>query len=458
MSMVLSRQCPAILITIAIIVFMAVPLHAFWTVEGDGYKADTGGSIRTVGAGIRNYDDPLIFGNDNDYDSSSQTLLRLTSRGALSSYLSFEIHLVQEIFTSTAQTDALMPGSAATSPIPQRYRISESGWDWAEDDDFRASLDADRFYVQYSQGAIDLTVGRQAINFSQAYFFNPLDIFLTFDPETFDRDYKPGVDAVRADIELGSFSGLTFVAAPGRELRVEATPGTIRISAESFADESWYGSALMGRFSTNYLDWDLSIQAGKVYGGYTMGAGFAGGFHGMGIRAEAAYLIARGDSTAGIVDANPPDYLREVDLVEDHLMVVAGVDYRFANSTYCNMELLFNGAGDSSDLEASLLRSATGQSVSLGEYLAGLQLSYEFHPLLTGQIAWMYSFSDTSSLVSPTFTYSVADEAEFLCGATLGRGETPSAQQIAPGLNIPVLESEFGTYPDVFFLEFKFYF
>ena len=457
MRVIYSRQCAAVL-NIVIIVLAALPLHAFWTVEGDGYKADTGGSIRTTGAGIRNYDDPGIFGNDNDYDSTTQTLLRLTSKGSLTSSLSFEIHLVQEFFTSTAQTGVLMPGSAATSPIPQRYRITESSWDWAEDDDFRASLEADRFYVQYSQGATDLTVGRQAINFSQAYFWNPLDIFLAFDPEAFDRDYKAGVDAVRADIELGSFSGLTFVAALGRELRVDTTPASIMVSTESFVDESWYGSALMGRFSTNYLDWDLSIQAGKVYGGYTMGAGFTGEIHGMGIRAEAAHLIASGHSTAGIVDANPPDYLRQVDLVEDHFIVVAGVDYRFENSTYCNMELLFNGAGDSSDLKASLLRSATGQSVSLGEYLAGLQLSYDFHPLLTGQAVWIYSFSDASSLVSPTLTYSVSDEADFICGATMGFGERPSSMQVMPGLNIPVPESEYGTYPDVFFMEFKFYF
>jgi len=457
MSVIYSRQC-TVFINIVIIVLMTLPLHAFRTVEGKCYKADTGGSIRATGAGIRNYDDPLIFGNDNDYDSTTQTLLRLTSKGSLTSPLSFEIHLVQEFFTSTAQTGALMPGSAAASPIPQRYRITESSWDWAEDDDFRASLDADRLYVQYSQGAIDLSVGRQAINFSQAYFWNPLDIFLAFDPEAFDRDYKGGVDAVRADIELGSFSGLTFVAALGRELRVDTTPANILISTESFVDEPWYGSAFMGRFTTNYLDWDLSFQAGKVYGGYMMGAGFTGESHGMGIRTEAAYFIASSHSTAGIVDSGPPDYLREVDLVEDHLVVVAGVDYRFANSLYCNMELLFNGAGDSSDLEASLLRSATGQSVSLGEYLAGLQLSYEFHPLLTGQAVWIYSFPDASSLVSPTLTYSVSDEADFICGATMGFGKRPSTTQVMPGLIIPVPESEYGTYPDVFFMEFKFYF
>ena len=458
MSGILSRQLLAGTFTLVIIILMTLPVQAYWSARGESCNIDTGGSIRTIGAGIRNYDDPIVFGRDNDYDTPSQTLLRVTSKGAITSSLSFEVHLLQGFFSSTAQTGALMPGATASSPLPDRYRITESAWDWAEDDDFRASLDADRLNVRFSQGTTDLTIGRQAINFSQAYFFNPLDIFLAFDPEAFDRDYKPGVDAIRTDVELGTFSSLTFVAALGRELRVDSTPSDMRISAESFADEPWYGSALMARISTNYRDWDLSFQAGKVYGGYTMGAGFTGELRGMGVRGEAAYLLARGDSTATLIDADAPGYLREVDLVEDHLIVVAGADYRFENSVYCNMEFLWGGAGESSDLEASLLRSVLGQTVSLGEYLAGLQISYEFHPLLTGQAVWIYSFSDASSLVSPTFTYSLADEAEFLWGATLGFGKRPSAHQIAPDLNIPVLESEYGIYPDVFFMELKFYF
>ena len=458
MSTIFFRLDLAATITFFIILLLSSPVHAFYSAQGGNCSIDTGGSIREVGAGIRNYDAPAVFGPDNDYDGTSQTLLRLTSVGNITPSLSFEVHLLQGFFYSTHGTGALFPGSTASSPLPDRYRITESAWDWAEDEDFRASLDADRLYVHYSQGTTDLTIGRQAINFSQAYFWNPLDVFLAFDPEAYDRDYKPGVDAVRADVELGSFSSLTFVAALGRELRVNASPSDIRVSAESFADEPWYGSALMGRISTNYRDWDLSAQAGKVYGGYTMGAGFTGELRGMGVRGEAAYFLASGDSAASLIDANAPGYLRQVDLVEDHLIVVAGVDYRFANTVYCNMEFLFNGAGDSSDLEASLLRSAIGQSVSLGEYLAGLQVSYEFHPLLTGQAVWIYSFSDTSSLVSPTLTYSLADEAEFLCGAFLGFGKRPSSRQVAPGLNMPVLESEYGTYPHVFFMEFKFYF
>lgn len=437
------------------IILLVLPAYAFRTAQGGNYSIDTGGSIRTIGAGIRNYDDSILFGAGNDYDGSSQAILRLTCEGTLLQDASFEIHAVSEIFSTSADSAGLLPGTTAGGSGAKRYRISRGAWEMAEDDDFRAGFDTDRLNMKLSFPGLDITLGRQAVNFSQAYFYNPLDIFLAFDPEAFDRDYKPGVDAVRADFALDNFSALTFVSALGRELEIDAAAGETTLSA---GPVNWYGSAVMARYVTTVTEWDIAFQAGKVYGGYQAGAGFTGEIREMGIRGEAAYVDARGDSAARITDPDAPGYISETDLVEDHFTIVIGTDYRFENSLYVNLEYLYNSMGENDNLNEALLRNIIGESLSLGKHLAGIQVSYEFHPLLTGRIAWIYSFSDTSSLVSPTFTYSVADEAEFLCGATLGYGERPSTLQVSPGLNIPVLRSEFGTYPDVFFMEFKLYF
>ncbi len=454
------RRCLGCAACIALI-FQCLPAWAF-KASGSEHTIETGGSIRNISAGIKNYDNPLLFGKDNDYDGASQTLLRLTSKGELLEQASFEIHLVQDFtYWTTPGTSALL-AAAPVSSMPDRYRITSSAWNWVDQDDLRAGLDVDRLSIKVSRGNTDLTIGRQAINFSEAYFWNPLDVFLPFDPEAFDRDYKPGVDALRADITLGSFTALTFVAAFGRKLQVESRPSGLDVSAEPFTDEPWYGSALVGRISTNLHDWDLAFQAGKVYGGIQLGAGFSGEHAGMGIRGEAAYLCARGDSTSLVIDPQAPGFRRETTLVEDNLKLVMGVDYRFSSGVYFNLEYFYNGAGDDDDLETAVMRSVTGETSNLGEHLAGIELSYDFHPLLTGHAAWIHSFSDSSNLVSPTIRYSVADEAEFLCGATIGLGKRPSTEQITlgglPVYEFPVPESEFGTYPDTFFLEFKFYF
>ena len=447
---------------ILIVVFsilITLPACAFWSAQGEGCSIDLGGSIRSTAAGIRNYDDPLLFGWNNDYDGSSQSILRITSTGDLPHDASFEIHLLGEVFSTSANQGSSFAGSSFSEPFPKQYRITRGSWELAEDDDFSTSLDADRLNIKYTFSDLDITLGRQAVNFSQAYFWNPLDVFLAFDPETFDRDYKPGIDALRADLTLGNFSGLTLVAAPGREMEIDhyvfdagVFPGPVNM----------YGSAFIARFGTNIRDFDLTIQGGKIYGGYQIGWGFSGEVFDAGIRGEASYVLAHPDGSKLIMNPLYPAGLQEIDLVKDHYSVVVGTDYRFDNSLYVNLEYLFNSAGKTGSLNETLLRSMISNTKSLGRHLAGLQLSYEIHALLTGQVACIYSFSDRSSMVSPTATYSVADEAEFSAGAILGFGKRPTTFNMfsANGVtfNIGELNSEFGTYPNVFFMEFKFYF
>ena len=89
--------------------------------------------------------------------------------------------------------------------------------DWLQRSSQAASLWLDRpERPRCALPRADVTVGRQAITFGKAYFWNPLDEFLPFDARQIDRDYKAGVDAVRVDIPTSPFSGVNVVVAPGR--------------------------------------------------------------------------------------------------------------------------------------------------------------------------------------------------------------------------------------------------
>lgn len=424
---------------------------------GEGSTLDLGGSLRTYTAGIRAPDEDLLSGDDDEYGGLSQTLLRLTAAGSLGASGSYEAHIVGGMDFSTGISSRQLSGAGISTTGVTRYRVTNPAWNWVEENDARVFLTADRLDVKYAFSSVDITLGRQAVNFSQAYFWNPLDVFVPFDPSAFDRDYKTGVDALRMDINLGSFSSLAVVGAPGRKLDIGYGSEGTEVRAEGFGDDLWYASALMARYRTTLSDWDISLQAGKVYGGYQAGAGCSGEAGPLGFRGEAAYFSARGESTAVIPDAGYPGGLRPVDLVEDHFSLVLGVDHRFDSSLYLNFEYFFNGAADDGDLAKGVLKTAIGETLSLSEHLAGIQVSYEFHPLLTGQASWIFSLSDASSLLSPTMTFSVADEADFIAGATISYGEGPEKQ----GAGEPAIieaKSEFGTYPDVVFMEFKFYF
>ncbi|MFQ5647544.1 MAG: hypothetical protein ACE5GM_11500, partial [bacterium] len=311
-----------------------------------------------------------------------------------------------------------------------------------DEDDRLASFWMDRLNLKLSLSLADITVGRQAITFGKAYFWNPLDLFLPFDPRQFDQDYKAGVDACRMDIPLGDFSGINIIGSLGREIDVS---GDYAGGGRSF-DASWYGSAMMARYFTNLSEWDLSGQGGKIYGGYQLGAGAAGEIEPLAIRLEAAYLWAD--------DSRPLPAPHDGDLVEDHLTAVVGLGHRFENSLDIEAEYLYNGSGDPGNLDAALIRYGNGTRFHLGRHLAGVMAGYQFLPIITGQLAGIYSFSDFSGQVMPRLTVSVSDESDLLIGALINMGKRPTGDFAFS----PELQSEFGTYPNIYYLELKVYF
>jgi len=394
------------------------------------------GSLRTILGLSDSSALPEAWGDSRDV--LSQTLLRLTAAGRPVEWLKYEVHLVQSLTLTPSQTRG---AGLADQERDLAYRALDEKWTWLEEDDALAGLWLDRFNLKISLPRIDLTLGRQAVTFGQAYFWNPLDVFLPFDPSQFDRDYKAGVDALRLDLALGQFSGLNLVWAPGRRL----TAGGRFADDEGVLDASWSGSALLARLFTNLSGWDLSFLAGKVYGGWQVGAGATGEIGWLEVRAEAAWLEAR--------DGQPLPPPLEGDLVEDHLTAVLGLGHRFDNSLTLEAEYLYNGAGDPDHLEAAMIRTADGFSLHWGRHLVGLMVSYELSPLTLGRAVFIQSLSDGSAQVQPGLTVSLSDNSELLLGVTWNLGRPPREEA---GLVEP--RSEFGSAPHFYYLEVKVYF
>ena len=86
-------------------------------------------------------------------------------------------------------------------------------------------------------------MGRQPITWGVNYFWPVLDLFGPFSPAAVDRDYKPGVDAVRLNLPVGDFSEIEMVtAAQGDEATAAVGSG-----------EDWSYGAL-GRFHVRGTD------------------------------------------------------------------------------------------------------------------------------------------------------------------------------------------------------------
>jgi opacity protein-like surface antigen len=394
--------------------------------EDEAGAVAAGASLRTTTAAAQYYDSPLFVdaqGLPNRADVLTQTQLRLTLDGYPRPWFGYELHLAQDLVSATEP--GMLTSFAGTGLSTQRYRIAEGTWDWAQEGDTTATLLLDRANVRYHFRHLQLTIGRQAIGFGKARFWNPLDAFLPFDSRQFDREYKPGVDALRANVPLGDLSGIEVVGALGRD-----------DGAESFLT-SWRGSGLLGRVYGNLLGWDVSAQGGKVFGGYQLGGGLTGVVGPIEVRAEGAYFFPLADDSMG-----------------DHLVAVVGAGRNFDSSLNLQVEYLYNGAGDDADLLTALTRVETGRALQMSEHVIGALAAYDPFPLLTCALAGLVSASDGSVLVLPQLDYSVSDESTLTVGAMVAAGRRPAMGSGA----IPELRSEFGTYPNFYFLQYRVYF
>ncbi len=392
------------------------------------------GSLRSITAATYNFrygfpsqiSDETIDLYPERSDGFSQSILRLVLGGEPFDWLKYEVHGVEDLNMTTS--GSLFGGELFGGSSMSRYRLTNASWQWGNEAHVKSMLWLDRFNLKFTLPWADVTIGRQAVTFGKAYFWNPLDVFLAFDPRAFDRDYKPGVDGLRLDVPIGQMSGVSIVGVAGRS------------DAGQDFGASWRGSALIARVYTNLFDWDLAIQGGKVFGGYQIGAAASGELGPVDVRAEAAYFIAM-----------------KSDQLPDHLDAVAGLGYRFDFDLLVEAEYFYNGAGDIENWDSSLQRVSSGRTLHMGKHLLGIMMDYEILPILHGTMAWIFSMSDQSSLVQPGLSLSISDEADFVFGAMIALGARPTNEAISYN-NTMGLNSEFGTYPNFYYMEFKFYF
>ena len=175
-----------------------------------------------------------------------------------------------------------------------------------------------------------------------------------------------------------------------------------------------------------------------------MGGGLTGEIGDFMIRGEGAYFFAEDSRPMAMYDG---------DLYEDHLEYVLGISLYYQGDINADMEYYHNGAAVPDNLNASFTRLIKGANKHLSRDLIGLSLSFNLSPLFTGQVASIYSFDDSSFSIQPFFTYSVTENADFLFGASINLGDTPLYKGA-----IPSLQSEFGSYPNAIYAEYKLFF
>ena len=286
------------------------------------------------------------------------------------------------------------------------------------------SQNLDRAAVQFSTDFADFSIGRDAIAWGSARIINPTDIIAPYTYDQLDTEDRVGVDAIRVRIPIGVMG--------------EVDTGYI------FGNNFNFGkSAVFLRTQLNAVETDFSILLMEFQRDLLIGLDITRGIGGAGFWLETAYVFT-----------TPFDDLP--DAADNYLRTSVGLDYSFGGETYTFIEYHFNGAGAKSP-ENFLTNLEQPAYTRGGVYLLGTHylapgISHQLTPLisLSGQI--LFNLSDPSTWVAPQIAYNVAEDIHLSVGGFLSLGKRPKNGDSTE------LQSEFGSYPNLFFSSFRVYF
>jgi hypothetical protein len=273
------------------------------------------------------------------------------------------------------------------------------------------TAELDRLFVRWDRPGFRLVAGRQAITWGVAYLWPVLDLFAPFAPQRIDRDYKPGVDAVRVTVPLGDFSEVDLVAAgQGQDLPDDFSAGGL------------------ARFNAGTSD--FGVMAGSFHTDTVVGGFVTTDVEGTGLRGEVSFTES-GDSEDSEIDR------------ERFVRATVGVDRQLTATLTLTAEAAWNGYGadDPSDYPRIAVsdRVQRGEVNSLGRSYAGVSLAWQVHPLVTASAAVLGNLGDSSVLIQPTVSWSVSNTVTALFGLFWGVGDGLDAEGR--------LQSEYGAAP-----------
>jgi hypothetical protein len=295
-------------------------------------------------------------------------------------------------------------GGVLPSEAPAPYRLRQLDWQIAASDHGEWRAEIDRAAVHTQLGVASVTIGRQAIGWGRGTLFGAIDLFSPFTPLEADREWRRGVDAIRADVKLADRSSIDAVAAFGPTI-----------------DDSAFAARVRGYAGKVDVELVGGWRARDVFGGTTASAAVADAeLHGE-------LAIFRAPAVPG-----SPAFGEERTIAK----AVAGTSYRFplGSGLVVFGEYHYSGFGATSpDGILPLLadpgfqvRYLRGDTQILTRHALAVLATYEYSPELTLSGQWLQNPADASGVVVPTTTWTFNDSWSAVFSVYLPFGSQPS--------------------------------
>ncbi len=382
---------------------------------------------------------PGTITSDIDYNTKSFTLVKLDNNTRINSNIEFEIGLNEEIFSFSGNIkDKLTDKQNPDFPFFRRFNLSKVQ---IEKENLNLKGEINLLNLNFNYGKYNTIIGRQIILWEHTFFWNPTNWLGTiergtisnknklncsdglcsmvnnasenyFDPNRLQQNNKCSVDAVRFSFTSSILKKFEIISAFGQE-------------DTKFKDIE----IIKTYFNLNNLD--LNILLGKMKNENRFGLELNKNFDKIEIMSDLSY-------TYPVNNENP------------FALCSAGTGYKFSNLSKINVELYYNGYGED-DIEKygkkiKDEKIVSGEINNISKYYLGMRYKHEFNKHWYTELSFINNLIDKSNLSGMQLTYSVSNNVKFISGALIASGKKSQ---------INLLRSEFGTYPDNYYLQYE---
>lgn len=281
-------------------------------------------------------------------------------------------------------------------PIYSNYLTEDNGFmdltfKLAGDSSYVLYSNLDRLNFKLSFNKLEITVGRQRINWGINTVWNPNDIFNTYNYFDFDYVERPGSDAVLAQYYTGALSSLQIAAKLNYKNQLTA--------------------AAMYKF--NVANYDIQFLSGVMDKDFVAGLGWAGQIKGAGFTGEASYF-------------------RNMDAFSDttgQWVISVSGNYTFKNSLFVNASVIYNSKGSTGPVGVNnflQLANLSPKTLTLSRLNWFAEASYPVTPLIKLDVSSIMNPYDNSAFLGPSVDFSMTENLElFVMGQVfLGKQAT----------------------------------
>lgn len=314
-----------------------------------------------------------IPGNADTLSTSNLIHNRLNLKIDINTALSFRLEVRNRIFLG----DQLKRNPGFGNSIDQDDDYINLSKLWINKSTLVIHSIIDRMQIQYSTNNWDIRLGRQRINWGIHNYWNPNDLFNTYNFLDFDFEERPGSDAIRIQHFSSDGSGLELAFKPGK-------------------NSDTHTAGLLYKF--NKSAYDFQLLGGIYKTDLVLGGGWAGGISNTGWKSEFSYFIPFKDKLNS----------------KQVFVFTSMIDQTFAGDWYVSLSGLYQSREE--DLNF-LTNSINGTPLSAKNLFPSTfsfltSISKSFSGLTTINVSLLYATNRTILIAYPTISWNAADNLQ----------------------------------------------